>query len=160
MSRHTKVIIGVVWLLAMAGLLFWVFRPPPLSDEEQIHAALDHIERGIEQGKSGDVLGVVAHDYSDSQGMTYDSIRDGLLYAFRHNASFDIVLAAKSLKIEGDTATVQTHVKATVVWGRNQSVPYEADVTLTFERKRAGWRCVNAEGWHKMEWGMEEQGGL
>ena len=160
MSRRTKLILGVVWLLAMGGLLLWVFRPERLSGEEQIRAALDRVERGIEQGKSGDVLGVVAHDYSDSQGMTYDAIRDGLLYAFRHHASFDIVLAVKSLQIEGDTATVQTHVKATAVWGRNDAVPYEADVILTFEHKPAGWRCINAEGWHKMEWGIQEQGGL
>jgi|YNPNPStandDraft_1061719.scaffolds.fasta_scaffold117631_1 hypothetical protein len=159
-SRRTKVVLGCVWLAAMVGLLWWVLGPPRLSDEEQIRAALDRVERGIELGQAGPVLGAVSHNYSDSQGMTRRDIRDGLLYAFRHDASFDIVVDVESLKVSGDSATVETHVRATVVWGRGAPESYEADVTLTFVREGRQWRCINAEGWHEMEGGIAAQDGL
>lgn len=122
-----------------------------MTGEEQIRASLAQIEQGIEQGNVSKALDGVSRNYSDSRGMTYSRMRDGLLQALRSGASFDIVTEVKSLSVAGDQATVKVHVKVSAGWGQSASPEfYEGDITLTFAREGRKWRCISAEGWQEM----------
>src|SRR5512138_3366353 len=74
----------------------------PSSDDARVRALIDAAEKAAESRDVGDVLDVVAPDYSDAQGNSRDSLRAFLRVFFAAHPKLELVTSVDELTFPVD----------------------------------------------------------
>ncbi|OGW59746.1 MAG: hypothetical protein A2V83_06550 [Nitrospirae bacterium RBG_16_64_22] len=127
-----------------AGLLLLSLGCARETDEARIGRAIDEIVQAIETKESGKAVARLAEDYRDFEGRTPAETRGFLLLHFRRNPKIRIYILAQSIRVEGNSANVRSHVAAV---GVEEIVPERGEAYLVssrWERRNGEWKTVYA----------------
>ncbi len=130
--------------LLSATLCALVACASPSSDDARVRALLDAAEKAAESRDVGDVLDVVASDYSDAQGNTRDSLRGFLRIFFAAHPKLELATSIDELTFPVDgLARARVTVRGLDLDRLNMG----DSVTLDVELRREGgeWRVVRAD---------------
>lgn len=110
MKNTSKLILGIVLVLAAVLIYINVSSRQRYSEEDKIHLMLNQMETAVERKDIGDVFSHISRDYSDSTGYKYDTLRMLALNAFRTNADYNLVLERPEIAVTGDKTKVGLNV--------------------------------------------------
>ena len=122
-------------------------RPQP-SEEEQIHALLATGQSAIERKDLRDALSCVSREYSDSAGLTFETLRLQGAQAFREQSKYDVVLNDTSIEIHGETAHVDTKATVLLIFGRDVHQVFSGPLSISLRKEKSKrWLVFPADAW-------------
>ena len=135
-QRRLAVVLPIV---VAAGLIWWWRQGP--SDRQQIGALIGKVVHGIETKSMSEVMGCVAPDYRDPEGMSHGDVARTVLEWSRGGAQADIVLDNYEINITPPTATgvFSVHV---LLEEQGETAGLDLNLTVQFEKQRRRWRRV------------------
>jgi len=138
LSRH------LLRALPGAALCALVACSSPSSDDARVRALIDVAKTAAESRDVGDVLDVVASDYSDAQGNTRDSLRAFLHIFFAAHPKLELATSIDELTFPVDGLA---RARVTVRGLDLDRFNLGDSVTLDVELRREGgeWRVVRAD---------------
>ena len=140
--------------LAVAAKLLW-----PVSDEDQVRAAVDSVIDGARAGDIGAVVRPISDAYADDDGMSKDAIRGLVFREFQRRGAIGIQRGPMTVAVDGSEATAR--FDALLVEGEAGSMlPVDGDAlsfTVTLRKEVDTWRIIRhtrqgiEEGWRLPE---------
>lgn len=101
-------------------------------DAQRIRSMVQSAAESIEKRNLSGVISCVSKDYKDEAGLNYDRLRVLVSQALRDEARFTASAEIRSLKVDGDKATVELHA---VVKGSDGSEVYNQGFTLLLSKE-------------------------
>ncbi|MHB1000545.1 MAG: Cif family virulence factor [Armatimonadota bacterium] len=149
MKKTSWIVLAII--LVLLGMLFVnkVRQGSSLSDEEQISAILVDGKAAVEEKNLRHILSYISEDYTDSAGLSSDSLRAMFIKAFRDNARYSITIKDIDMKLNGDTAytTLDTTVYANYNPTDAQEV-FTGPVQLVLKKEKSRkWLVFPADKW-------------
>ena len=116
-----------------------------LSDEEQIAALLDDVQRGMQNRSIYKVLANVSRSYHDAEGRDYDALEQHLSEFFKRYRDIRITRVAPNVLVQGDQAraveTFGTTAKPADA-NRDLELFLQGQVTVNPERVEGKWKII------------------
>jgi len=111
------------------------------SDEEQVRALVDDMEKAAEERDTSDVVEHVADDYEDGNGFDKSRLRDFLRAWFLTHSSVELIVSIESLEFPADG------VAQAVITVTNVTItdPDRVRLRVEFRRKGEEWRVSRAD---------------
>lgn len=147
---------AAIWVLIAVAVLsygFYAFATVDRrSDEAQLTALVNDAAAAVQKQDLNGTITCVSKNYKDDSGLNYDRLRLLTAQALRSEENYATDATIKSLRIEGDTATINLHAK---VKGNSPSrTIYERDLTVYLAKESArhalvipvqAWRITRIE---------------
>jgi hypothetical protein len=145
MSRKTIVLLV---LLFSAPVVIYLLLP---SDKSRIRTLFREGAAAVEAKKLDDVMAKVSFSYSDEHGLTYFSLRKVFERIFSEMRRIKVEYQIKDIAIDGDRATADLDVKATVAGRQGPGYiggddPQEFHITFFLDKEHMKWLVVGTEG--------------
>jgi hypothetical protein len=147
--KRTSWISLIAVCLAAAAILLLHLNAGSFSDENKIHQLLKNAETAAEGRNLGLAFSLISPDYHDSAGLRADGIKMQIVRALRSTEHYDILIDKAALKINGDTAHVDTRVTISRI-SRTASLEeyFSGGVGLNLKKENARkWLVIPVKVW-------------
>ncbi|BCM89676.1 hypothetical protein IAD21_01523 [Abditibacteriota bacterium] len=144
MKKSLRFLIPLI--LVVFAVLFWRWKHPTLSDEDQIRQSLDGIASQVSHKNSGGVTSFLSKKFQ-LDGLKKSDIQKQLTIGMLSYATIEATISPSQIKIDGDTATTTGHYNLGMKQEFNSPVQnYSSEFTLQWKREDGQWKISNADG--------------
>lgn len=145
MSKKTVISLAS---LILSSLIIYVLWP---SDESRIKKLFREGAEAIEQEKIDDVMSPVSFNYTDGQGLSYITIKEGMGRVFQKMSGIKIDYEIKNITIKDRTATADLDIRVIASYGQDTGYAVgdaakPAHMKFFLEKERAKWLVIKTEG--------------
>ncbi len=144
MKKSLRFLIPLI--LVVVVVLFWRWRHPTLSDEDQIRQSLDGIATQVSHKQAGGVVSFLSKDFQ-LDGTKKSDLQKQLTLGMLSYASVDASISPSEVQVNGDTAITKGHYTLGMKQEFNSPAQnYSSDFTLHWKREDGQWKISNADG--------------
>jgi hypothetical protein len=135
-------------ILVLFPLIIYFLWP---SDESRIKKLFREGAEAIEQEKTDDVMSRVSFNYTDDQGLSYITIKEGMGRVFQQMSGIKIDYEIKNITIKDRTATADLAIRVIASYGHDTGYAVgdaakPAHMKFFLEKERAKWFVNRTEG--------------
>jgi len=141
---------SAVLLIGLIGsAVFALSRASGASDQTELESLVSQVEKGFEAKAPATVMGYIASDYHDAEGLDREDVSRIVNRLGRGTHSVDITIQDQQIEVKADRAAGRFDVLAVVVEGEDR-ITWPMKLQVEFARKRTAWWLP----WHK-QWVIE-----
>lgn len=126
---------------------------PRTNDQAQLGKLIAQMEEGFEDKSAEAVLGYIAQDYQDAEGLDRQDVIKIVERLCRGTHRVDLDLEDQQIEVNGDRATGQFDAVAVITEGGDR-ITWPMKLEVQFARERTAWWLP----WHK-QWVVQSAKG-
>ena len=145
MSKKTVIFLVV---LILSPLIIYFLWP---SDENRIKKLFREGAKAIEQEKIDDVMSRVSFNYTDDNGLSYITIKEGMGRVFQQMSGIKIEYEIKDITVKDATAAADLDIRVIASYGQETGYAVgdaakPARMKFYLEKERTKWLVSKTEG--------------
>jgi len=162
MKMQRWLIVALIALAAAAIGFLWLAatKEERMPDEFRIRSVIAAGERAVMERDLGSAMACISKNYHDSQGLTYQTLRQAAARALQAAEDYQISLDLLDIDCKDGRALAKARVNAVAQAGgfRSPAISFTLDIRLAKERARrwwifpvTRWRVISLDGIPELE---------
>ena len=128
---------AILFTVAAAFVVGWlIVNQDKRPDADQIRDLIERGRRAIEHKSLDAAMSCISENFSNNMGLNRDRLRMLAADAFRANMSYEVVMDAPDVTVNGDQAQAKTHVAVSGISGGGREPVFSGEVALRLAKER------------------------
>ena len=145
MSRKAIVLLTILVILPVIIYLLWP------SDESRIKKLFREGAKAIEQEKIDEVMAKVSFNYADEYGLTYLSLKEGMMRVFQRMDGIKVEYEITGVEIKDTLATAELDIRVIASHGNDTGYAVgdtakPVHVKFSLDKDRTTWLVTKTRG--------------
>lgn len=142
--------VGLLAVVVAGTAIAWrtATRGERIPDRIRIRGVLEQGRQAIMGRDLRGAMEVISHDYQDSNGLTYTTLKAAAARALESAEDYMVAMDAPTIEMEDDSAVARTRIEAVALLGGMRSPAVRFDLVADFTKERClRWGVFRVTRW-------------